>query len=146
MTFARWAVAAVCLLLVASCHRSTKRTQTAAPAKTTAPRGDQITTEEGCRACNGVWGQHGMAEVLSCICRTGDAGKPCRQKEDCEGECLADTAQVQIVDTGPPVRGYVVGKCSDLEQVFGCKKRLMRGQASRGPYDLAPPIPEMCVD
>jgi hypothetical protein len=39
-----------------------------------------------------------------------------------------------------------VGKCTEFDHVFGCRKLLMDGTAARGPGPLDEAIPEMCID
>jgi hypothetical protein len=104
-------------------------------------------TEQGCRTCNGVWDVHGIATTKSCNCRTRDGGKRCRDGADCQGMCIAaDEPEREVVDKGPPPRGYFVGRCSDLVTVYGCNRLIDRGAGARPPVPLAEPPPQMCVD
>ena len=103
-------------------------------------------TESECRSCNGSWGIHGLGDVVSCICRTRDAGKVCKDGLDCEGECEVVEGKVEVTEAGPPPRGYFVGKCTEFDLVFGCRRLLMDGAAAHGPGPLDEAIPEMCID
>ncbi len=104
-------------------------------------------TADGCRACNGVWGIHGLAQTESCVCRTTDGGKRCRDGADCQGMCIAaEQPEREIVQTGPPPRGFFVGRCSDLVTVFGCNRIIERGAAASGPVPLGEPPGALCVD
>ena len=101
-------------------------------------------TEEGCRACNGVWGQHGLDQTQRCVCRTKDAGKACRGKDDCEGECIADGGEREVTQPGPPPLGFWIGKCAEMRTTFGCHAFLPRKSAQ--PVRLDTPLDQLCVD
>jgi hypothetical protein len=103
-------------------------------------------TASECQACNGVWGVHGLRKVESCLCRTHDAGKTCKDAGECEGECLAEEGRTEVTDPGPPPRGYFLGRCSEYDHVFGCEKRLEAGTRTAGPRPLDQVPPTMCVD
>lgn len=102
------------------------------------------TTEEGCRACNGVFGQHGIDPAPRCVCRTKDAGKTCHAKADCEGDCIGDLGNREVTEPGPPPRGYWVGRCSEMRTTFGCHVLLASKPAAPVPLDETPH--KMCVD
>lgn len=104
-------------------------------------------TGDACRACNGEWGRHGLAELESCLCRTRDKGKRCRDGADCQGQCLLpDPPQLEVSDPGPPARGYFIGTCSEFVTTFGCNRVLDRGASKKGPQLLEQAPPMMCVD
>jgi len=105
------------------------------------------TSADACKACNGLWGRHGLADTESCNCRTTDAGKRCKDGADCQGVCVAaEEPEREVVVAGPPARGYFVGKCSETVTVFGCFKPIDKGAASHGPVPLTDPPPSLCVD
>jgi hypothetical protein len=56
-----------------------------------------------CEAGRGVWGQSPDTGAFLCQKRTSDAGKICRQKGDCQGECLARS-----------------GTCAPVAPLLGC--------------------------
>lgn len=117
------------------------------PAVVAASPAPPPTTAAGCQACNGVWGTHGIATVESCVCRTHDPGKRCRDGNECEGACVATAdPEREITEAGPPPRGYFVGRCSELITVFGCNRFIDRGAVARGPVPLGEPPAQMCVD
>src|ERR671938_616745 len=83
------------LLLVASCCKNNPaqpgRGAPAAaaagkPLEVASPAPNRPTTKEGCDACQGKWGKHGLAEADSCICKTKDAGKVCRDGSECQAD------------------------------------------------------------
>jgi hypothetical protein len=81
--------------------------------------------------------------VISCVCRTTDAGKRCRASSDCQGKCLAnDPVEREVVSAGPPARGYFVGHCAELFLHYGCRRYL--DQTEPGPLDQLPPA--LCID
>lgn len=129
-------------LLACACARTARVPGGAAAA----PR--SATSPEACRACQGVWGRHGLADVESCVCRARDAGKRCRDGDECEGDCLlAEPApDVEVTDPGPPRRGRFVGLCAELVTTFGCRARVPDGALRAGPVSLDEPPPVMCVD
>ena len=90
-------------------------------------------TKEACEACQGKWGIHGLAEVASCICRTRDSGRSCRDGADCEGQCLAETGDFVVVEKGPPAKGYFKGRCSEFDTTFGCFQTIPEGASKKGP-------------
>jgi hypothetical protein len=102
--------------------------------------------ERECRACKGDWGVHGLAQELSCLCRTHDAGKTCKDGLECEGECEVVDGKLEITSPGPPRRGFFIGRCTEFDHVFGCRKLLMDGTAAKGPVNLEEPLAEICVD
>ena len=101
-------------------------------------------TEDACRACNGVWGQHGLEPTPRCVCRTKDAGKKCRGKDDCEGECIGDGGEKEVTQAGPPPLGFWIGKCAEMRTTFGCHVFLPPKSAQPVRLDEAPG--QMCVD
>lgn len=153
---AAWAACVVLPLVVGwgCCGKSAAsgqgQTATAATASASVgklPPSPPPTTPDGCQACNGVWGVHGIAKEESCVCRTTDGGKRCRDGGDCQGMCIAaDNAEREVVQAGPPARGYFVGRCSDMVTVFGCNRIIDRGAAAAGPIVLGEPPQTLCVD
>jgi hypothetical protein len=117
-------------------HPATASTQAA----TQAPR-----SASECKACNGEWGVHGLLQVESCLCRTHDSGKVCHDGLECEGECVVEDGKLQVIEPGPPRRGYFLGRCSEFDHVFGCNKLLMDGTGTQ-PISLEEPPGEVCVD
>jgi hypothetical protein len=116
-----------------------------APARAGAPR-TEPTTAESCRACNGEWAVHGIIQQPSCLCPTGDVDRRCRDGVECEGQCLADGGEREILEAGPPARGYFVGKCSRFRTSFGCHRMIARGALKAGPVNLEDPLTEVCAD
>jgi hypothetical protein len=116
------------------------------PTSTAASRATPPHTAEECKACDGIWGR-GIAQVDFCNCRTHDRGKRCRDGEECEGMCIAaDEPERDLVEAGPPLRGFFVGRCSELVTQFGCTRLIARGAAARGPQPLDSPPAVVCVD
>lgn len=118
------------------------------PASSTSLESPPPRTADACKSCQGKWGVHGLAEEPSCNCRTRDAGKRCRDKADCEGECvIGEPPESEVTAPGPPPRGFLVGRCSTVVTVFGCHRFLERRTLARGPVVLDGSLPdETCVD
>lgn len=70
--------------------------------------------EEECEAAGGVWQVWGISEHPSCNLRTSDAGVPCTDSRECQGECVADLFPDALCD------GVVAGQCSEFRTPFGC--------------------------
>ena len=127
----------------AGCRARSSASPTPAPPPATAP-----VTPEACKACRGLWAVHGLDDKPSCNCRTTDAGKRCRDGVDCQGMCIvsAEKPEMEVQQTGPPPRGFFVGRCSELVTVFGCNRVLARGATAAGPVPLGEPPQTLCVD
>jgi hypothetical protein len=133
-------VAAVIGTFAAGCHRNEARPLAVGP-----PAKRPSNAAE-CRSCKGEWGVHGLLQVEDCLCRTRDAGQRCRDGLECEGECLLQAGAVEVVEQGPPRRGFFVGKCSEFDRMFGCHLLLMDGTVARGPTALDEAPGEVCID
>jgi hypothetical protein len=103
-------------------------------------------SREGCDACQGRWGVHGLAEVETCICKTRDFGRTCRDGNDCEGECLAEESGFVVVDKGPPAKGYFRGRCSEFDTTFGCNRLIPEGASKKGPQTADDAAEQICID
>ena len=104
------------------------------------------TTKASCDACQGVWAKHGLAEAESCICKTKDAGKVCRDGAECEGQCIADDDGFEVAEPGPPAKGFWKGKCSPYDTTFGCNRTIAQGTRAKGPQLAEDGAPTMCID
>lgn len=141
----RWLLPVFALVAAAAGCAASASVGSAVAAPT--PPVSRPTTEEGCKACNGLWGVHGISPTPSCNCRTTDGGRRCRDGAECQGLCLvAEEPEREVVEAGPPARGHFVGRCSETVAVFGCTRSLERGAASRGPVALAEPPAQLCAD
>jgi hypothetical protein len=137
----RVSLLAVALTMMApACHR--KEARPPAAGLTAKPPA----TAAECHACNGEWGVHGLVQVESCLCRTGDVGKRCRDGLDCQGECILQPGDVEVVEQGPPRRGFFVGRCSEFDHFFGCHKLLMDGTVAQGPGPIDEAPSDVCID
>jgi hypothetical protein len=109
-------------LLLASC----------APANETAgdEGGGAVSTAEACAARGGTWGPVGRLQAPSCVLPYADAGKACRDSDDCEGECRY--AGEETLEAGQAV----AGQCQVNSDRFGCFTRIEDGKAE----------PAICID
>ena len=77
---------------------------------------EQKAKEAECRAAGGEWARWGVRDhicgVYSCAERTRDAGKPCRNRADCEHLCVTERAPLLGAET--------VGHCTAVKTTFGC--------------------------
>lgn len=122
----------------------------APPASTPAaskPPPPRPTTKAGCDACQGKWERHGIAEAESCICKTKDGGKTCKDGADCEGACIvADDAKFEVAVPGNPPKGFYVGRCADYDTTFGCYRLISKGATKDGPVAADDLAHRLCVD
>ena len=103
-------------------------------------------TERDCKACNGEWGIHGLSQKPSCNCRTTDGGRRCKDGSECQGLCTAaDDPEREVVERGPPARGFFVGRCSKFMSIFGCYRPIDDGAGAK-PVDLTEPPQMLCAD
>ena len=76
----------------------------------------QKAKERECRAAGGEWARFGVHDhlcgVYSCAERTKDAGKPCRNRADCEHLC--------VTNAPPKIGAEIVGYCAPVKTTFGC--------------------------
>jgi|GEM_PF-7019293 len=140
-------IAVVLLAMAGGCRTTQAPPSTAEPAQRSATSHPSATTQEQCRACNGVWGRHGLAQVEGCNCRTKDAGKVCRHGSECESVCVvSDTPEREVVDPGPPPRGFFVGRCAEFVTPFGCARTLGKTADPKALVPLDEPPMKVCVD
>jgi len=65
-----------------------------------------------CEKKKGNWSPIGKGSLRTCVFVTGDAGKQCSRKSQCEGQCLARS-----------------GTCSPLRPLLGCNEILQENGA-----------------
>ncbi|MCS6624478.1 hypothetical protein N0B44_16285 [Roseibacterium beibuensis] len=115
--------------------------QDAPAGPTTEPPSAQAQAD--CKARKGEMQRVGMLGTWQCIVRYADAGKPCTDGDQCEGECRAE------VDLPPPPSGPpsppakttpppapTAGVCQADSNHFGCYAVIENGRAQ----------PMICVD
>lgn len=84
----------------------------------------QAAAEKQCRAAGGEWARFGVRDnlcgIYSCAARTRDGGKPCRNRGDCEFQCVHE---------GHAALGAeVTGKCAAVVSPFGCSYQVDGGK------------------
>lgn len=86
----------------------------------TASRADE------CRDGGGFWDCGGLLQCWYCNHRTTDAGEPCTDSLECDGECFADG----LDPAGQECTDAEFGVCSATSVVFGCFCELYDGRGS----------------
>ena len=105
------------------------------------------TTKEACDACQGLWAEHGIEPVDSCICKTNDEGRECLDGKDCQGECIVDRdAEFQVMDQSQPSLGFFKGHCAAYDATFGCFRHLADDVKSLLPLGADEASEFICVD
>lgn len=85
---------------------------------------------EACEAKGGEVMQAGMLGLWRCVVPYADAGKACRDGDECEGRCL-------LIDEAPPnAAGDIVGQCEANDSPFGCFTEIEGGKIAQS----------LCVD
>ena len=116
-------VVALLMLLIGSC----------APAVGQSPGSPTATETDESRACiarGGTMRRVCLMGTLACVEPYPDAGKPCRDKSDCRGQCRYTAGPL------PPVGAQVVGTCQASSDPCGCFATVMNGKLQ----------PMLCVD
>jgi hypothetical protein len=91
------------------------------------PRPDPVgqkAKEEECRAAGGEWGKFGaiahLCGIYSCVPRTSDGGKPCRNRAECEYLC--------VHRRGAALGAEVAGECAAVRSAYGCTTQVDGGR------------------
>jgi hypothetical protein len=90
-----------------------------------------------CEKCKGVWGRYGVNKYEGCNCQTADAGKECRDGDECQGECIYVRHDSE---------GREVGVCSPEQKLKGCVQIVMKGQSQLKPKIPPPRKIPTCFD
>lgn len=108
------------LALLASACSPMAAPDTTAPTRTAA---------EACGARGGDLMRVGRLQTEQCVVPFSDAGKPCRDGDDCLGDCRAR-------EVGPNPGTRITGVCAPNNLPFGCNTPIEDGRAQ----------PTLCVD
>jgi putative hemolysin len=87
------------------------------------------TAAQACAAQGGQIMRVGRLQTERCVVPFSDAGKTCRDGDDCLGDCRAR-------DPGPREGANVTGVCAPNDLPFGCNTPIENGRAQ----------PTLCVD
>ena len=101
----------------------------AAPKPPPAPAATAEVDAQACAAQGGVVRKVCMRGIPRCVVPYSDAGKQCRDSDECQGRCLIDGKAGQV---GAPAVGY----CQKEDDPCGCFTTVEDGKISSG----------LCVD
>ncbi len=79
------------------------------------------TAEQACTARGGEMMRVGRLQTLRCVVPFADAGKVCRDGDDCLGDCRAASVG--------PNEGTTTGVCAPNDLPFGCNTTIENGRA-----------------
>lgn len=116
------------LLLLAGCTTTAADTSASgngsAPVAEVGGAADAAAAEADCAAVGGKLMPLGRLQRVQCVVPYADAGKSCRTKSDCSGQCLASGEAELVPGTA------ATGVCQrDMSQDFGCRQRIDGGLA-----------------
>ena len=81
--------------------------------------------KESCDQSKGEWLPAGLSGSYSCNIPTVDSGKECKDDVECQGSCLAEVEG----DYHKTPKVPIVGKCSEMTIVLGCRYYMENGEA-----------------
>ena len=89
-----------------------------------------VRTDADCARQGGTMQRVGRAQTLQCVIAYADAGKPCTDSDQCQGQCRGDSTPYPAA--GQPAQG----RCQANNQPFGCFYTVENGHAEHA----------LCVD
>lgn len=116
------------LLMLAGCATTAPETSpssnSSATVAGTTGAADAAAAEVDCAAVGGTLMALGRLQRVQCVVPYADAGKTCRTKSDCSGQCLGSGDTELVPGTA------ATGVCQrDISQNFGCRQRIDGGLA-----------------
>jgi len=104
---------------------------------------EQISNRADCESVGGSWEKAGIARVEICIRPYADAGKACRDSDDCEGDCLFFDGSIPVgseedvraaadLRWQTPPWSDVSGTCQRTDSQFGCRSIVEDGKLQPG--------------
>ena len=109
------------MFVLAGCSTASHPTDTTAATPGTEAA---VADAASCAAAGGEMRPLGRLQRVQCVKPYADAGKACRAKTDCTGQCLAG-GETELV-AGAKARGICQ---TDVSQNFGCRQRIDNGVA-----------------
>lgn len=99
------------------------------PTTEVASNGQTSAAITSCTQRGGEMTPVGRAQTLQCILTFADAGKPCTDGSQCQGDCLSEVRDQTET-------GQVQGQCAPTSNRFGCRTKIENGVAQ----------PTLCID
>lgn len=119
------------LLLLGACAQAAADTDDAAePVAAPDAQGEPGTGRvdaASCQAAGGFLAQRGKLQSQICVHPYADAGKACRDSQECDGKCVTSAG----AEPGEPADGQIVGQCQADDALFGCYAEVVDGKRVR---------------
>lgn len=90
---------------------------------TTLKMGDRWVSDEECQEIGGEIRRVCRSQGLMCVMSYADAGAPCKDSSDCEGQCRYEGEELEVGTT-------VVGECQDDDDPCGCWVEVIGGRTT----------------
>lgn len=121
-------ILAPALLFVAACTQASAETDAAlaAPDAQGTVAAGQVDAAS-CEAAGGFLAQRGKLQSRICVHPYADAGKTCRDSQECDGKCVTSPQ----AEPGEPADGQLVGQCQADDALFGCYAEVVDGKRVR---------------
>lgn len=117
-------IAIAAALLAAACQPMPADGGRADLVETPAPVQTQADDAAACAARGGKMLPQGRMQTLRCVVSYADAGRPCTDGDQCQGDCRVEEAE------GTPRDGAAAaGRCQANSSRFGCYTTVENGRA-----------------
>ncbi|HEX2793708.1 MAG TPA: hypothetical protein VHN58_04695 [Croceicoccus sp.] len=116
------------LLIVAACTQASAQSDQSIAAPDAQGPVSTVAVDAGtCNAAGGFLDRRGRMQSEICVHPYADAGKACRDSQECDGKCVTGAQ----AEPGEAVDGQLVGQCQADDALFGCYAEIVDGKRVR---------------
>ncbi|MDR7102591.1 hypothetical protein [Croceicoccus sp. BE223] len=116
------------LLIVAACTQASAQSdQPIAAPDAQGPVATASVDAATCKAAGGFLDRRGRMQSEICVHPYADAGKACRDSQECDGKCVTGASP----EPGEAADGQLVGQCQADDALFGCYAEVVDGKRVR---------------